>query len=817
VSEDPWVESAQRLSGTRSYDPTSVVGDLLRNGIARYGTVWVPSPCEASESLGITAAVVAFAAFSGNPEVAVALRDGTGRTTELSVRWEEADTPDDLGRRVAQGRSGSPAVTATAGDLRCQISLDIEAALGEPQELGLAVGAGQIRVDYAAHLYEPETARQLAKYLATALEAMSDDADRPIADTLRPGWDEALAWLTPKEPDPEPEELIRPGDQVAHWIAATPSAIAVDPADGLPLTYAELGAAAVPLSTWLRGHSEGPVAVLTEDPLTAVIAMVACQLADRCHLMLDPTVSVARNAALMRGGGGGAIVHDAATRDAVPALATAAGVPTLECRLEPVAGRSAEPVRRRPADDGAAYIAFTSGTTGLPKGVVQSRRGFAQFLAWQRQELGLGPGSRVAMWSAPVFDACYMEIFGALAYGATLCLPPVGQRRDPVVVAEWLAASRVTFLQGVPSFVEHLVASLETHPRRLPHLVDVIVAGEVLPPALCGRMRAVFGEARVRNMFGPTECVLATRHEIAEAHPAYRRVPIGRPITGRRIVLMDDQGRPVPRGAVGEIGIASRFLSAGYAGDEAQTAARYRPLPGAPGIRIYHTGDFGRIGPDGELRYLGRRDAQVKVRGIRINLDEIESVLSRHEDVGRCKVVDVRVPSGHVQLVAFVETVPARTDAAVALLADAQSAAPWRRGIADVLGARVVPARFLVVPRLPQTVTGKPDLSRMRQWDAQMRTTRGKDTTGAPVPAAEPIDLIRQAVHEVLGRPVADNDDLFTGAAQPALAAVRVKKALQRALPEAFSTVDVRAHRSVSALAEVATTARRRVEGSVNP
>ncbi|GAB6902683.1 amino acid adenylation domain-containing protein [Kineosporia succinea] len=816
MSEEQGVKSALITSETDPYDITSVVGDYLANGPGRYRAEYATFAGAISQELGVVAAVVTCAAFSGSSEVVVAVREDAARTIDLVLRRKDLETPANLVRRLAQARADVSGAGARSGDVRCWIALAPDLPLGEPAEIQLAVLDGQVRVDYAAHVYESATARQIAVYLAAVVEAVSESPDRPIAEILRPSWEEALTWLVPPEPDPAPDALLRPGDAVAHWITETPTAVAVDAADGAILTYAELGCAVGALAQRLRLHGDGPVAVLTDDTLTAVVVMVACQLADRCQLVLDPAVAVDRNAALVRGGGGCLIVHDAGTRDAAGLLAARAEVPAWEHRADRVDGSAVPPGRRRPADEGAAYIAFTSGTTGRPKGVVQSRLGFAQFLAWQQQELGLGPGSRVAMWSAPVFDACYMEVFGALAYGATLCLPPVGRRRDPAVVAEWLSSSKVTFFQGVPSFVEHLVAALETYPRALPHLADVIVAGEVLPPALCGRMRAVFATARVRNMFGPTECVLATSHRVVADHPAHRRVPIGRPITGRRIVLVDDEGRPVPRGAVGEIGVASRFLSLGYVGDEAQTAARYRPLPGSTGESIYHTGDFGRIGPDGELRYLGRRDAQVKVRGIRINLDEVEAVLSRSHDVRRCKVVDVRLPAGHVQLVAFVETDPPGPQGVPAAPADARSTATWRRTLAEALGPRVVPARFLVVPRLPQTVTGKPDVRRMRQWDEQIRTSRGRDTPAARGPDAEPIDVIRHAVQEALGHAVADHDDLFSGAADPVLAALRVKKALQRVMPEVFTSVDVRGHRSVGALAGLATASRRGTERSVN-
>ena len=147
-------------------------------------------------------------------------------------------------------------------------------------------------------------------------------------------------------------------------------------------------------------------------------------------------------------------------------------------------------------------------------------------------------------------------------------------------VADWLTAAQVTFFQGIPSFIAYVVAALEASGRQLPTLENVIIAGEVLPPGLCDRMRAVFPRARLHNMFGPTECALASRYEFTSGNPEHRRVPIGQPITGRRLLLLDGEGHPVPRGGVGEIGIVSRFLSSGYIGDETprrESSPRRRP------------------------------------------------------------------------------------------------------------------------------------------------------------------------------------------------------------------------------------------------
>ncbi|EFG03799.1 phenyloxazoline synthase mbtB (plasmid) [Streptomyces clavuligerus] len=849
-------------------EPTSIVGDLmLLPGVGEsFGSVGrplrgahvgpvasgVPPVSAPVPPVLIAGALVALADFSGNRTLRVGARYGGselpemgGAPVELSVELREEETLRTLTARVANRmRPGpEPAPRAPGGTERLPCAVSVyrgeagASAAPEAGELhlvfGLTGGSGELTVRYAEQMYERSTAGQLADHVLDVLDALLAEPDRPVVEVTRPSWEDAIGQLPGQASDPGPGDLLMPGDLVRSWAVATPDAVALLGADGSALSYRELSALADSLAARLeRAGRGGPVAVLASDSEGAALAMVACQFADRCFVMLDPDAPHSRNTALVAAAGCEVLLHDGSSRAYAAALGAATGlymVARTEAEgTEPAAIRGSRtagtdghtaPPAPRAADSSAAYIAFTSGTTGAPKGVVQSRRSFAQFIAWQRDQLGLGPGSRVAMWSAPVFDACYMEVFGALCYGATLCVPPPGERRDPRAVAAWMAASDVTFFQGIPSFIEYLVAALEARGSVLPAVANVIVAGEVFPPALVSRMRAVFPSARLHNMFGPTECVLATRYEIPVGHPANRRVPVGHPITGRRILLMDPRGRPVPRGAVGEIGIVGRFLADGYVGDPALTAERFRPTQGgddgdstggrgADGSEnVYHTGDFGRVGPDGTLRYLGRRDAQIKVRGVRVNLDEIEAILSAQPGVSRCKVVDVRVAAGHVQLVALVQPDrrhgpdPVPTAAGHALAAPAQAAA-WRTGITRVLGAKAAPTRFIVVREFPTTATGKPDLGRMRRIDDELRTP---DPAAGAVTRGGLRERIRSAAATAVGRPVQDDENLAALADNPLLLAVRLKKALMAQCPGVFDAVDVRLHPTVAALEEAVT------------
>jgi amino acid adenylation domain-containing protein len=344
-----------------------------------------------------------------------------------------------------------------------------------------------------------------------------------------------------------------------------------------------------------------------------------------------------------------------------------------------------------------AFIAYTSGSTGRPKGIIQTHGNFSQFVTWFGEEFCLERGKRVAQWSAYSHDSAYAETFGALCNGATLCMIEEFRKGDPVDVARWLESERISFFQTVPGFGEQVIQAIRSQEqaRKLPRLESMAVAGEILKDGFAADFIRTLGDhAQLHNLYGPTESVLATSYQVKSVEPGRRSIPVGRPIEGRRIVVIDKHGQLCPSGMPGEIYIASAYLSPGYLArpEETRLAFLQNPLHSDYPDIVYRTGDVGRWLPDGNLEFLGRVDWQVKVRGQRVEAAEIESVIASHPGVRECAVV-ARELDGGLELIAFVSGDPKEIPAQRKLPA----------AIAASLPDYMVPAISWIeaIPRLP--------------------------------------------------------------------------------------------------------------------
>ncbi|AXB47410.1 non-ribosomal peptide synthetase [Amycolatopsis albispora] len=367
-----------------------------------------------------------------------------------------------------------------------------------------------------------------------------------------------------------------------------------------------------------------------------------------------------------------------------------------------------EPAKPRPtavATTDLAYVAYTSGSTGQPKGITQNHAALAQFTAWFATEFRIGPGSRVAQWAAPGYDAALCETFAALSSGATLHPVPERIRANPEKLAAWLAAEGITHFQTVPSFAREVLGVLSRTGERLPELTHLLLAGEALPAELANGLRAAVPSARLINLYGPTEAILATWYEISVT--LHGVAPIGRPIPGRQVLVVDAEDRPCPAGVTGNLVLRSPYLTPGYLGDVTTTAfepLRPRPELGVAGGACYRTGDLGRLRHDGVLEFRGRADSQVKVLGMRMELGEVEAALAAHPSIADCAVAGVPGADGLIsQLLAYV------------VLAEPGEApvAEWRRHLVRRFGKTLLPVTYQTVAALPRNVGGKIDRRRL--------------------------------------------------------------------------------------------------------
>jgi amino acid adenylation domain-containing protein len=352
-----------------------------------------------------------------------------------------------------------------------------------------------------------------------------------------------------------------------------------------------------------------------------------------------------------------------------------------------------------------AYVAYTSGSTGDPQGILATGTGLANYLAYLTDEYELGPADRTIQLAPFTFDAWLRDCIGPLTAGASVVMVDEFTSQSAAEIAGHLDRRGVTrLLHIVPTMLRDLVQELRERPPSGLALRTVLCSGEMLRHSDCAQARASLGPAvTVVNQYGPTECTLtSTFHRTGpEAPAATTSVPIGRPIRNAVVHVLDDLMRPTPAGVLGEVYLGGAGLSYGYLGQPGLTAQRFLPDPFASSGRLYRTGDLAVCGTDGQIEIKGRRDSQVKIRGIRIEPAGIETVLLNHPEVREAVVVACRGRPGESDLSALVAWV---------VLADSGAdPGELRRFLSDRLPAHLVPARVAAIEAVPLNRNGKVD------------------------------------------------------------------------------------------------------------
>ncbi|HEX2290063.1 MAG TPA: amino acid adenylation domain-containing protein, partial [Pseudonocardiaceae bacterium] len=358
-----------------------------------------------------------------------------------------------------------------------------------------------------------------------------------------------------------------------------------------------------------------------------------------------------------------------------------------------------------------AYVIYTSGSTGRPKGVVVPHCGIVNRLLWMQAEYGLREDDRVLQKTPSSFDVSVWEFFWPLIVGATLVVAKPEGHKDPAYLAGLIRSEAVTTIHFVPSmlraFLQDQAAASCTGLRR------VICSGEALPADLARDFHSVL-DVGLHNLYGPTEASVDVTYFQCVPQQHAVSVPIGRPVWNTGMYVLDRNLRPVPTGVPGELYIAGVQLARGYLNRPGLTAERFVACPfGAPGARMYHTGDLASWSPDGNLMYLGRTDHQVKIRGFRIELGEIETVLLRRPEVAAAVVVARQEHSDHKRLVAYL--IPA--------VDDVVNSAELREFLRQVLPDYMVPSAFVTLDAFPLSPNGKLDRRALPapDWSASTR------------------------------------------------------------------------------------------------
>ncbi|WP_224391204.1 non-ribosomal peptide synthetase [Pseudonocardia sp. ICBG1293] len=596
-------------------------------------------------------------------------------------------------------------------------------------------------IEFAHDLFDEQTVAALGRRLGAVLAAVVADPGTPVsALPVVEAAEHALLERINDTARPRPRGL--PVDRIRTQARLRPDAPALVHGDTV-VTYAELADRARVLGAALRGHGAGPervVAVSMRPGVDQVVALCAVWEAGAGYLPLHPDLPAERARFLLRDSRATALVTDEAS-STVRAAALGAGLAPLELddlldHDEPVGETDVASGDPDPA--GLAYVLHTSGSTGRPKGVAVSYAAVDDLLAWAGDHFG--PELERVLFATPLgFDVSVFELFAPLAAGGTVEIV------DDLAVLGTRGGFRGSLVSAVPSVLSDL---LDTAPAGVALDVSTVVtAGEAQPPALVRRLHALAPGAQIVNLYGPTEAtVYCLGHRTAPGADPGAAVPIGTPLDNTAVRVLDDRLRPVPPGVPGELYIAGRGLARGYVGRPGLTATRFVADPfGGPGERLYRSGDLVRVTAGGDLVYLGRRDDQIKIRGVRIELGEVESALAGHPGVAGAAASVWPGSDGQPRLVGYVVprsgTVP-------------PTAADVRRELAGRVPAHLVPAGVVVLDALPRTTTGKIDRGAL-----PAPTTDDASPVGAPT---DPLEAeVAEAMAELLGRPVGRDGDFF--------------------------------------------------------
>ncbi len=608
------------------------------------------------------------------------------------------------------------------------------------------------RLVASADLFTPPTVERLARGWVALLASAVSRPDAPLSSlalldaaerhTLLVEWGRASrppAWL--------PAAASVPA-RIAAWAAAAAGAVAALPAEpGLPaLTYGELAARACRLAAQLRSRGVGRgarVGIYAERSPETLVGMLAVLAAGAAFLPLDPAHPPERLAA---------ILADARVAVLLARRQLAAALPAGGAEVLPLDGCGAPPAAPAGAASEAsgafgvladvdpgdpAYMIYTSGSSGRPKGVLIPHRGFLWAVEALAERSAMGPGSRVLQFASASFDASVWETWSALVSGATLVL---ARPEDLLPGTPMLATLRRRGITNVFLTPTALAAMPDGAERELPDLRGLVVGGEAFPPDLAARWAA---GRRLWNAYGPTEAsICSTMARLGEDG----RVPIGRPVADHLHLVLGRHLELLPRGVSGELFLGGRGLALGYLGKPDLTASAFLPDPfsGEPGARLYRTGDLVRFRPDGQLEFLGRADRQVKVRGFRIEPGEIEAQLADHPGVREAVVIPCEAAPRDLRLAAYL----------VAAGATPPSLHEVRAFLRARLPEHMVPATIQFLAALPLSPSGKVD---RRALPAAVPDDMPEE---APRTPAE--ELLAGIWAEVLGRAqVGTSDDFF--------------------------------------------------------
>lgn len=568
---------------------------------------------------------------------------------------------------------------------------------------------------YATDLFDAPTIQRMISLYQTLLAAIAEDPDHPIGQLsmLTVAEQSVLAdWGITAPPAAPPVRLVH--ELFEQQVARTPETVAVA-GDGFQLTYLELHQRTNQVARRLQELGVGPgttVGLYLDRTAALVVGLLGVLKAGGTFVPLDTAAPPARLRLLAQDANLRLVLSTEALRSSWPESGLA-----VECLDGEQWARyeSEQAPDSAVGTDSAAYILYTSGSTGTPKGVVVEHRQLLSYVMAAVEQYDMSGGGVFAMVQPVTFDSCHTMLFPALGWGGTLYLFSRDASLDATALSAHFEHHRPDFLKISPA---HLVAlGTEVGFERLMPRRCLVIGGEAIHWDLADQLLATAPSCAIWNEYGPTETTVGVLvYEIRAGGVTHRpltaSVPVGRPLAGARIYILDRHGNPAPIGVQGELCVAGPFVTRGYLNRPDATAAQFHEdtLSGETGARLYHTGDRARWLTDGVVEFLGRADDQVKVRGHRVELGEIEAVLGEHPGVAERSVV-LRGGGGQAGLVAYLSARPDRR------LDPGELDSFLRARLPEVM----VPGVYVVLEALPRTPHGKIDRAALPAPDAGAR------------------------------------------------------------------------------------------------
>jgi amino acid adenylation domain-containing protein/FkbM family methyltransferase len=620
-------------------------------------------------------------------------------------------------------------------------------------------------LEYSTDLFDSSTIARMAAHLQNLLSAMSTDPGRPISDLspLTPGERSQLLtqWNDTSRSREGPQRL---DELLAARAAATPEASAVISGAGV-LSYRDLDRRANQLARKLRTlgvRAETVTGLLVDRSPEMLVGILGILKAGGAFLPLDPVHPSQRIAFMLEDSGAVALL----TQERLAGLAPLSGpvLLRLDADWPEVERESPEGLPSEGSPEALAYVIYTSGSTGTPKGVMMAHRPLVQYLLEISECLGLRPDDRFLQFASPAFDVLIEEVFPIWVSGGAVVIAPREDLLTPHDLGVVLVQSRVTVVELPSLFWHECVDELVADGRAPSSSLRLLILGSDKPSPDRLAQWQRFG-IPVVYVFGLTETtVTSTLFPIPEAVPP-DEISIGRPIGNARLHVLDGWNQPTPLGVPGELYIGGEGLARGYLARPDLTAERFVPDPwtGVPGARLYRTGDLVRYRPNGNLDFLGRADQQVKVRGVRIEIGEIEAAVRGHPAIREAAVVVREDRPGDRRVVAYFclsrdveEQVPARE---------------LRRHLAGFLPDFMLPSSFVALDSLPLSANGKLD---RRALLALAPETSESDARGFVAPRTPGEEALAAIWAEVLGTTRVGVTDNFFELGGHSLSAIQV-------------------------------------------